>query len=42
MNDEEVEELFKEHWTWFESIIRHLCHDWFIHGIKHGQEIEKK
>ena len=34
--DKSVEELFEEHWGWFESIMRHIAKDWFIHGYKHG------
>lgn len=32
------QQLFDEHWDWFESIAKHIARDWFIHGYKHGRK----
>jgi len=37
-----AEELFEEHWVWFESIMKHIARDWFIHGYKHRDKEDKK
>jgi hypothetical protein len=35
----DAEKLAKEHWAWFSSVLEVIYTTAFIHGYKHGREV---
>lgn len=42
ITEKEVRAKAEEHWNWLEGLLHKIYVDSFIHGFKHGQEMERK